>query len=186
MMPEISLNILDIAQNSVRAEATLIEIAITVETGDDDLTVVIRDNGCGMSEEQLAKVCDPFFTTRSTRGVGLGVSFFKYAAEQTGGAFSIASELGKGTEVTAVFKLSSVDRMPLGDITESLRSLIVYNGGIDFFYTYSVNGKGFTLDTTELKKVLGEDVSFAEPDVSEYIKDYLNENKAEVDGELVI
>jgi anti-sigma regulatory factor (Ser/Thr protein kinase) len=186
MMTEISLNILDIAQNSVRAEASLVEIHLSADTGKDDLTVIIKDNGCGMSEEQLAKVADPFFTTRDTRGVGLGVSFFQYAAEQTGGSFSISSELGKGTEVAAVFKLSSVDRMPLGDITETIRSLIVHNGGIDFLYTYSVDGRSLKLDTKEFKKVLGEDVSFSEPDVSAYIRDYLTENKAETDAGTVI
>lgn len=103
MMPEISLNILDVAENSVRAGASLIEIGVSVQTEEDTLTVVIKDDGCGMSAEQVEKVQDPFYTTRTTRRVGLGVPFFKQAAESTGGSFSIMSELGKGTVVTAVF-----------------------------------------------------------------------------------
>ncbi len=97
MMPEISLNILDVAENSVRAGASLIEIGVSVQTEEDTLTVVIKDDGCGMSEEQIEKVQDPFYTTRTTRKVGLGVPFFKQAAESAGGSFSIMSEEGKGT-----------------------------------------------------------------------------------------
>ena len=182
MMTEISLNILDVAQNSVRAEASLIEITVCADTKADLLTVIIKDNGCGMSEEQVKKVTDPFFTTRDTRSIGLGVPFFKLSAESTGGSFSLESKRGEGTTVTAAYVLSSIDRMPLGDMTETIHSLIVYNGHIDFAYTYSVDDKSFTLDTRELKEVLGEDVSFAEPEVSAYIKDYLTENKAEADG----
>ena len=85
MMPEISLNILDVAENSVRAEASLIEITVSVQPEEDTLTVIIKDDGCGMTPEQAASVQDPFFTTRTTRKVGLGVPFFKQAAESTGG-----------------------------------------------------------------------------------------------------
>ena len=115
MMPEIALNVLDIAQNSVRAEASLIQISVDVDEAADTLTITIEDNGCGMTTEQTARVTDPFFTTRTTRKIGLGVPFFKMAAESTGGSFSIQSEPGVGTKVTAVFGLSHIDRMPLGE-----------------------------------------------------------------------
>ena len=95
MMPEISLNILDVAENSTRAKASLVEITVDADTASDRLTIVIKDNGCGMTEEQVAQVTDPFFTSRTTRKVGLGVPFFKYAAESTGGSFSIESRPGK-------------------------------------------------------------------------------------------
>lgn len=108
MMPEISLNVLDVAQNSVRAGASLISISVRADTNQDTLTIVIEDNGCGMTKEQAARVIDPFFTTRTTRKVGLGVPFFKLAAESTGGSFSIRSEPGVGTVVTAVFILSHI------------------------------------------------------------------------------
>ena len=100
-------------------------INVTADTDADRLTIQIGDNGCGMSEEQLSHVTDPFYTTRTTRKVGLGVPFFKMAAESAGGSFSIHSQIGKGTEVTAEFGLSHIDRMPLGDINSTIHNLIV-------------------------------------------------------------
>lgn len=181
MMPEISLNILDVAENSTRAEATLVEISICADRKADTLTVVIGDNGCGMTPEQVSQVTDPFFTTRTTRKVGLGIPFYKYAAESTGGSFSIQSELGKGTRVTAVFGLSHIDRMPLGDISGTIHTLVVYHPDTDFRYTYRYNGRSFALDTREFREILG-DVPLDTPEVSSYIMDYLTENKLETDG----
>ena len=182
MMPEISLNILDVAENSVRAEASLVEITVSVQPEEDALTVVIRDDGCGMTKEQAARVQDPFFTTRTTRKVGLGVPFFKQAAESTGGSFRIDSEKGKGTTVKAVFGLSHIDRMPLGDISATVQTLIVFNEHIDFRYTYEYGGKSFVLDTREMREMLGEGISFSEPKITAFIKEYLETNKAETDG----
>ena len=179
MMPEISLNILDVAENSVRAGADLIRITVSAKPEDDTLTVVIADDGCGMSKEQERQVTDPFYTTRTTRKVGLGVPFFKQAAEGTGGSFRIESEKGKGTTVTAVFGLSHIDRMPLGDISSTIHTLIVFNEKIDFVYTYEYGGRSFTLDTREMREILGTDVSFAGPEVSSFIREYLETNKAE-------
>ena len=181
MMPEISLNILDVAENSVRAGASLIEIGVSVQTEEDTLTVVIKDDGCGMSAEQVEKVQDPFYTTRTTRRVGLGVPFFKQAAESTGGSFSIMSEIAKGTVVTAVFKLSHIDRMPLGDISSTIHTLVVFNEQIRFIYTYRYNDSEFVLDTREIREILGEDISFSSLEVSGFIKEFLESNKAETD-----
>lgn len=179
MLPEISLNILDVAQNSIRAGAALTEISVEIDTISDRLTVVIKDNGCGMTGEQVKRVVDPFFTTRTTRKIGLGIPFFKMAAESTGGSFSIESEKGRGTVVTANFVLSHIDRMPLGDMNFTVHSLITLNCDIDFLYRYSVDGRGFALDTREFREILGG-VPFNTPEVSEYIKEYLAENEAEV------
>jgi len=178
-MTEISLNILDIAQNSIKAEAKLIEITVEVDTGADRLTVLINDDGCGMSPEQLEKVADPFFTTRDTRKIGLGVPFFKEAAESTGGNFTITSELNAGTKVRAVFGLSHIDRVPLGDMNSTVETLVFYNTHIDFLYRYKVDGGEFTLDTREIREVL-EGVPLDTPDVKAYISEYLRENEAEV------
>ena len=185
MMPEISMNILDVAQNSVRAGASLIEISIDIDEAKDVMTVVIEDNGCGMTKEQIAKVEDPFFTTRTTRKVGLGVPFFKLAAEACGGSFLITSEVGKGTVVRAVFGYSSIDRMPLGDISATIHTLITFNTGIDFVYKYSYNVKYFDLDTRQFKEVL-DGVPLDVPEVSAYIMEYLQENKSETDGGAVL
>ena len=181
MMPEISLNILDVAENSTRAKASLVEITVDADVAADTLTVLIKDDGCGMTEEQVAQVIDPFYTSRTTRKVGLGVPFFKYAAESTGGSFSIRSQVGVGTVVTAVFVLSHIDRMPLGDMTSTIHSLIVYHPDTDFIYCYRYNGASFTLDTREFREILG-DVPFNTPEVSEYIREYLTENQSETDG----
>lgn len=181
-MPEISLNILDVAENSVRAKASLIEITVSVQTQEDLLTVVIRDDGCGMSADQVKRAQDPFFTTRTTRIVGLGLPFFKQAAESTGGNFRIISEKGKGTTVEAVFGLSHIDRMPLGDISSTIHTLIVFNEQIDFRYIYRYNDRHFILDTREMREMLGDEISFMEPEVSLFIWEYLDTNKNETDG----
>lgn len=181
MMPEISLNILDVAENSTRAEAKLIRITVDADVPGDRLTVLIGDDGCGMTPEQVSRVTDPFYTSRTTRKVGLGVPFFKMAAESTGGSFAIRSVPGEGTEVTAVFGLSHIDRMPLGDISATIHTLILYHPDTDFVYTYRYNGNSFTLDTREFREILG-DVPFDAPEVSSYIMEYLTENKEETDG----
>mgnify|MGYP005771206295 CR=1 FL=1 len=171
-MPELSLNVLDVAENSIRAEATLVEISVTADTKADTLTIIIKDNGHGMTEEQIAKVTDPFFTTRTTRKVGLGIPFFKQASEMTEGSFQIQSESGVGTTVTAVFGLSHIDRMPLGDMTSTMHTLITFNTKTDFLYTYTLDDRSYTLDTREFKEILGN-VPLNTPEVSSYIKEYL-------------
>ncbi len=181
MMTELSLNVLDVVQNSIRADADFIKIQVEVNNEQDRLTIAISDNGCGMTAEQTAKAEDPFYTSRTTRPVGLGVPFFKLAAEATGGEFSIDSEPGRGTEITAVFVLSHIDRMPLGDMTSTVHALITLNTKIDFIYIYKVDEKSFTLDTREFREILG-DVPFDVPEVSTYIKEYLKENQSEIDA----
>ena len=180
MLPEISLNVLDISENSTRAGATLVSILVKVSHQEDVLTVVIKDDGCGMTPEQAAHVTDPFFTTRTTRKVGLGVPFFKLAAESTGGRFDIHSEPGRGTTVTAVFGLSHIDRMPLGDMNATIHNLIVYHPDTDFCYTYTFNGASFTLDTREMREIL-DGIPLDSPEVSQYIMEYLKENQQEID-----
>jgi hypothetical protein len=185
---EIALNILDIAQNSVKAGASLIEIAVGIDTEADTLTVKIADNGCGMDEEQLRKVTDPFFTTRTTRKVGMGVSFFKMAAELTGGSFEIRSQKSSGTAVRAVFVLSSIDRMPLGDVNGVIEQLIVFDGSQgdsppDFTYSYDLDGAGFTLSTAEIRELLGGgDIPLSAPDVKLFIREFLKENTDEINN----
>lgn len=180
-MPEISLHILDVAENSVRAGASLVKIEVLADTARNTLSITIADNGCGMSGEQLAKVSDPFFTTRSTRRVGLGIPFFKQAAEGTGGSFSIRSKEGAGTVTEAVFVLDSIDRMPLGDMTATIHTLVTCHEEMDFYYRYARDGREFTLDTREMKEILGN-VPLSSPEVSGFLKEYLDENRREVDG----
>jgi anti-sigma regulatory factor (Ser/Thr protein kinase) len=183
---EIALNILDIAQNSVKAGASLIEISVGIDTVADTLTVTIADDGCGMDEEQLKRVTDPFFTTRTTRKVGMGVSFFKMAAELTGGKFDIRSQKGVGTVVTAGFTLSHIDRMPLGDVNGVIEQLIVFDSRqgdkpLDFVYNYRLGDLGFTLSTVEIRELLG-DVPLSSPDVKLFIREFLKENTDEINA----
>ena len=181
-MRELALNILDIAENSLSAGAKLVEIGVSADFAADRMVIRIRDDGCGMDKEMLARVTDPFTTTRTTRKVGMGVPLFKFSAESAGGRFGIRSEKGKGTEVTAEYVISHVDRMPLGDISSTVHTLIVFNEHIDFRYTYEYADRSFTLDTREMREMLGEEISFSEPEVSAFIKEYLEANKAETDG----
>ena len=177
-MPEISLNILDVVQNSVTAGASLTEVGIAADTAADTLEVTVQDNGHGMSPEQVERVTDPFFTTRTTRKVGLGIPFLKMAAEITGGSFHIESSLGVGTRTTAVFGLRHIDRMPMGDIASTMTALIGPSPDIDFILRYRVDDKSFVLDTREMREIL-EGVPLSEPAVLTYVADYINENLAE-------
>ena len=173
-MRELSLNVMDVAQNSVRAEASLVTITVEESDKNDSLSISIEDNGCGMTEEQVSQVIDPFFTTRTTRKVGLGVPLFKLSAEQTGGSFEIRSKLGEGTVTTARYVKSHVDMTPLGDINCTVEILIRCNPQIDFVFTRTNDNGSFTLDTRELRAVL-EGVSLDTPDVTEWIRQYLEE-----------
>ncbi|MEY8311456.1 ATP-binding protein [Oscillospiraceae bacterium 42-9] len=184
-MRELSLNVMDIAQNSISAGAGLITIEVREDRGEDTLSISIRDNGRGMTPEQVEHVTDPFFTTRTTRSVGLGVPLFKMEAEMTGGSFSIQSKLGEGTVTTAVFKPSSVDMIPLGDINGTVSMLVLMNPDLDFIFQRSLitqegDQREFELRTTQLREVLGGDVPLNAPDVTQWINEYLAENTAEL------
>lgn len=185
MMKEISLNILDIATNSIKAKASFIEIIVKILPDQDLLSFSIQDNGEGMSQEQIKMVEDPFYTTRDTRNVGLGIPFLKLAAEIAGGKISVSSEKNVGTKVEAEFVLSHINRMPLGNISSTIHLLIVGNADIDFVYSYFYGEKYFTLDTREFREIL-VDIPFYMPEVSSYIREYLDENKFEVDDGLIM
>ena len=180
-MRELSLNILDITENSVSAGASLIEIDILENTSEKNLSVVIRDNGRGMSEEMVRNVRDPFCTTRTTRKVGMGIPLFKMAAEMTGGHLELSSELGAGTEIAAHFKTDSIDFTPLGDIDATILTLITMHEDIDFIYRFKIDENEFVLKTSELKAILGE-VSFNDTDVRMWLKDYISEQTQIIRG----
>lgn len=173
-MKELSLNILDITENSVKAGATLTEISIT-ESG-NKLVISIKDDGCGMSEDIVRSVVDPFYTTRTTRKVGMGVPLFKMAAEQTGGKLEIVSDTGEdhGTTVTAYFYKDHLDFTPLGDVISTVTTLIQGHPDTDFLFTHLIDGKEIRLDTRELRAVL-EGVPLNTYDVLEWIRGYLEE-----------
>ncbi len=178
-MKELSLNLLDAAENSVKAGATLTELLLTEEQ--NRLIMTIRDDGCGMSAEIIEKVTDPFYTTRTTREVGLGVPFLKMEAEQTGGSLTITSTESSvdpvchGTTMTAVFYTDHVDFIPLGDVVSTMTTLIQGHPDTDFLFTHKTEKGEVGLDTRELRQVLGEDVPLGEYEVIKWIEAYLKE-----------
>ncbi len=180
-MRELSLNILDIAQNSLSAGAGLVTLTVDEDSGADSLTLRVEDDGRGMDADTLQRIRDPFYTTRTTRKVGMGIPLFRMAAEMTGGSLDIVSEPGKGTAVTASFSLSHIDRMPLGDMAGTVTALIRLNPGVDFVYRHTVDGRSFEMDTRELRAQLG-DVPLSEPDVMEWIDGYLREQEDSLGG----
>lgn len=178
-MKEISLHILDIMQNSITAGASLVELTLTEDTEKDILSFSIKDNGKGMSKEMLSTVTDPFTTGRTTRKVGLGIPLLKLAAESTGGGVSIKSEEGVGTVISASFGYSHIDRQPLGSMTETMHQLITSYEEVDFLYVHTINEQDFTVDTRQIKNILGG-VSLKENDISLWLFGYLKEGEEEI------
>ncbi|GAB6106334.1 ATP-binding protein [Fusibacter bizertensis] len=180
-MRELSLHILDIAQNSIKAEAECLRIVVIENLETDRLTIKIKDDGIGMDSETVRKVIDPFYTTRTTRKVGLGIPLFKLSAEQCGGYFEIKSQLGSGTEITAVFQHSHIDRVPLGDMPETIITIINACENMDLVYTHTFNNETFTLNTKEIKKLL-DGVPINNLDVIKWLREYISEGLAEIIG----
>ena len=182
-MRELSLNILDVAENSVKAGATLTQILLT-EQG-SLLTLEIVDDGCGMSDEVERAVADPFYTTRTTRKVGMGIPLLKLACEQTGGSLAISSTTQEenpaehGTHVTATFHTDHIDFTPLGDVSSSILTLIQGHPDTDVLFRHERDGKVVELDTRELREVL-EDVPLNSYDVLEWIGGNLQDQYAEM------
>jgi hypothetical protein len=149
-MEDISLHILDIAENSVASGATLITISIVEKTEENSFIVTIEDNGRGMTKEFVKNVLDPFCTSRTTRKIGLGLPFLAQAARETGGDIRIESIPSKGTIVTAAFIPSHIDMKPLGNIADTITTLIAGNPGTGFFFRYSRDSRTYQLDTRDL------------------------------------
>jgi hypothetical protein len=179
-MKDISLHILDIAENSVRAGASLIRIHVAIDRAADTLKVMIDDNGCGMSSDMLERVKSPFTTSRTTRKVGLGIPLFAAGCESTGGKLTIDSTPGIGTKLEAVYRNSHIDRPPLGDVAETICTLVMMNPAIDIVFTASAEGT-FEFDTREIKKTLCG-LPVTQPEVIRFIKDFLAEGTKQVFG----
>jgi signal transduction histidine kinase len=177
-MREISLHLLDVAENSVTANAKNITLAVCEDLQGDRLTVSVIDDGKGMSAEMVASVVDPFVTSRTTRKVGLGIPFFKAAAEACNGSLIIKSEIGKGTRLDVEFQHSHIDRMPLGDLSSTVLTLFVAYPQIHWMFTYvtiPANGKPkeeFVFDTQPIMAELG-DMPLTEPVVLAFVREYI-------------
>ncbi|MBT8363558.1 MAG: ATP-binding protein [Deltaproteobacteria bacterium] len=161
-MRELSLHILDIAENGITAGADCLQILVNEARNEDLLTIVIEDNGRGMPADKLESPADPFITTRTTRRVGLGLSLLEAAARRCDGKLEIETEAGRGTRVLATFGYNHIDRAPMGDMAATITTLIMGNPQIDFVYTHIIDTKDFVLDTRELKAG-PEDHSLTDP-----------------------
>jgi hypothetical protein len=174
-MTELSLHILDIVQNSISAKADTVTISISEEIQTNKLTIEITDNGTGMTPETAQKALDPYFTSRTTRKVGMGLPLLKQAAEQCNGTLTITSEINKGTTIHSSFELNHFDRQPLGDIAGVLTILMISNPKLHLIYNHSTNQGTYTFDSNEIYEIL-EDISVANPKVKKYICEIINNN----------
>lgn len=175
-MFDISLHILDIAQNSIEAGADKIIISID-EISEDEIKISVSDNGCGMTEKQLEKSVLPNFTTKTGENRGMGLTMLKRTAENGGGSFEIRSDKGNGTTVCAVF----TNKIPLGDMVSTIKCLVAANRSIDFRYTHRKCGKEFTLDTAEMKNILG-DIPLDNAEVYIWLSERLSEGEGELEN----
>lgn len=178
-MREIALHLLDIAENSAAAASQNISIEVHEDLLNDRLSACVSDDGCGMDAETAQKVQDPFYTTRTTRNVGLGIPLLKLAAEMAEGRFSLQSEPGKGTRVEVVFRHSHIDRMPLGDLASTCLTTLISHPDTNWIFIYRVtekdgNYRDFIFDSVELKCELG-DISLTEPEVLTFVRGTIEE-----------
>ncbi|NCA80148.1 MAG: ATP-binding protein [Sphingobacteriia bacterium] len=178
-MKDLSLHIIDIFQNSVSAKATKIELLIKENIEQDELLLQFKDNGIGMSTEMLNNVTDAFFTTRTTRKVGLGIPLLKQNAEITGGDFSITSKLGIGTEINVRFKHSHIDRQPFGDLAGAVVLTATSYPKIRFIYHHQKDDLEYIFDTDEINEVL-DGISIQSPDVVLMLKELIENNLEEI------
>lgn len=174
-MTELALHILDLAQNSIRANARLIEIFIMENPDEDYYRIVIKDDGDGMTPETLQKVTDPFFTSRTTRKVGLGIPMLKQNAEQCNGSFQIESTFGIGTKLTATFGYHHIDRPPLGDITGTILILLANETDTDVLYRHQTLQGEFNFDSREIKKIL-EGTPLVTKEIRDFLMSMIEEN----------
>ena len=181
-MKELSEHILDITQNAIAAGASQLTISLS-EDSDGWLTVIIKDNGCGMSPQLLASASDPFTTTRTTRKVGMGLPLYQMAAELTGGSLEIQSAPGIGTTVTARFSATHLDCPPIGGIADTIALLIQGNPDMEITYFHSTPRGTSALSTEELRAILGDEVPLSEPAVFVWIQDTLSQQEAQLEEE---
>jgi hypothetical protein len=178
-MRDLSLHLLDIVQNSVKAQATAIEIEIEARPHEDQLVLSVRDNGCGMPSDMVAKVQDPFVTSRTTRSVGLGISLLKELCELTGGHLNLQSQEGVGTDLVATLGLSSIDRLPLGSLGDTFFILLSADPGLDYSLKLTAPDRTFELHMTEIRAEI-PDLPVDDPAVLAWIRDYILENQTAI------
>lgn len=178
-MKEIALHIMDIAQNSIRAGADEIMITVSESPSSGILTLTVADNGSGMDEETCRKATDPWFTSRTTRRVGMGLPLLQMNASLSGGGMTISSAPGKGTAVTATFGYSHIDRPPLGDVSGTVALLLFANPAINIIYTHSFEGTDWSISTAEIIAELGRD-ALTELGIVRSLREIISESVGEI------
>ncbi len=180
-MRELALHLLDIAENSISAKADTIRIHVEENHTTDRLRMSVEDNGKGMSAEMVARVTDPFVTSRTTRKVGLGIPLLKAAAEACQGWLTVQSTVGKGTCLTVEFQQSHIDRMPMGNLAGTILTLVVGSPEVNWIFTYTVDGKTFEFDDQPVKETL-DGVPLSDPSILVFLRDTLETGIAELNG----
>ena len=183
MMEDIAMQILELLMNSIQAGASHIWLTVHDSILENRISVHLEDDGRGMSEEFVARVTDPFTTTRKTRKVGMGVAFFKGLTEMCNGSFEIHSREGTGTLINANMQKDWIDTPPLGDLGEMMMYCIQANENISYVLTYSTDKNQFVFQSDEVKELLAG-VSLQEPEILIWIKEYINEGIEHVKEDL--
>ncbi len=183
-MQELSYHILDLVQNALTAGSSRVFIRIWEDGPRGLLTIEVEDNGRGMKEEVVRRAAHPFVTSRQNSNIGLGLALLKEAAESCGGSLEISSKEGKGTRVRAQFQLHHVDRAPLGDLGETMETLIAANPEVYFRYVHQVNQESYTLDTEEMKRVLGPE-GFSSPEVLDFVRRDVHEGLKKIGASFI-
>jgi len=182
---ELALHILDIAENSISAGASQVEISVVRNTRENQLVISVRDNGNGMDEEMLARVINPFVTSRTTRKVGLGIPMLKQAAEACNGGLTVDSQPGKGTEITATFQNNHIDRMPLGNLADTFLSLLIGTPDVNWVLDYQADDQVFHFDDREVKAAI-EGMPLTDYRVIEYLTATIKDGVAGINNIEVI
>ncbi len=182
-MKEIALNLLDLAENSLRAGAK--RVAINLGERDGFVFLTIEDDGCGMDEDFLSRVTDPYTTTRSTRNVGLGLPLAKMEAEMSGGSFSVQSRKNVGTKVSVTFQTDHIDRPPLGNVGESVSALLADLNGTRLIFTYEAFGQSFVVDTQEILRQL-DGIPIDSPEILVFVRELIQENIKTINGGILL
>lgn len=178
-MEDLSLHILDVVENAIAAKARKIEISVIEEIEEDRLTIEIKDDGIGMDEEVRRRATDPFFTTRTSRRVGLGLSFLSQAAEEAGGSLEIHSQPGEGTRVKATFQHSHIDRKPLGNMTDTILTIILGNPEVHLHYVHVRGEKSYILKSEWLKEIFQGDAIMS-PEAIHWLKNHLRQGLSNI------
>ena len=178
-MKTLAHHILDIVENSINANAARIEISVEEQPANDRYVIAIKDNGAGIDPESLKQITDAYYTTRTTRAVGLGLALLRQNAEMTGGYVEIDSELQKGTVVRAIFGYSHLDKQPLGDISGTITMLMAANSAHEFRYTHITPEGTYVADSVEIKEALGN-MPLGQVAIQRYIREMIEENLREI------